>query len=640
MPSISSLLKSAQATQKKIRNQEDAYVAYQWENSAQTYDDYLEYSKYLNERVKTASDPSEALTYQTKLRSANRSYTSNEIQREQMKIMEGRGDTSTKMEAVKNLWQRAVDSGDFNLAQNLVSQWESLSIKLQNEQEAAARAFASSAAASGGKIYTDLIKNLTKGYDDVTLPNGQKLTPLAAIARDMEANKGDLATWRSARETMEALYGAVVDQYNAATTQEQIDKLEEKYGPGLQDLTKNLTFNIGGKKLSAQEIINAEANEEMNNPIYSLKATRNEATGANEFKLVENNVSEYDFVRKMDENGNEYFDAVEKGSLAKATAIRTELDNLYFGTSDVRRDLDAQITNEGYVIGNGKESGNVNMAANQMKRDDSQSIRNRLRSLNIEARHDGTTLVIKLPGEGIERTATIQPDGSIRYVGDDGQLNEINLVGDRNIGYELDENGNILKDAEGRDVRKVFRTGATRTVSPDEISDFSSQSAFGGTLSKASKQGERYTQSITGATNADRLIPGRTPIRVGNDFSGVGGPVTAGGVQGTSMLLQGGAATRKAIEVEQQRQVMLQKQREIALQASANQFNLNQTPVQQLAGDGTWRTQIKVAAPQPYRRVYVAPPAPTPRITSTSVAPRTQNISSVGVATGVPRIRF
>ena len=59
MPSVSSLLRSAESTQKKVRQQEDAIKAYIWESSAQTYDDFVEYQKHLNERIKTVTDPSE-----------------------------------------------------------------------------------------------------------------------------------------------------------------------------------------------------------------------------------------------------------------------------------------------------------------------------------------------------------------------------------------------------------------------------------------------------------------------------------------------------------------------------------------------------------------------------------------------------
>lgn len=609
MPSISSLLKSAQATQKKVRSQEDAFIAYQWENSAQTYEDFVEYSKFLDERIKT-SDASDALSYQTKLRSANRSYTSNEIQREQMRIMEGRGDTSTKMEAVKNLWERAIQAEDFNLAQNLASQWDSLSVKLQNEQEAAVKAMA----ASGGKAFEDLTKSLIKGYDDVTLPNGEKVTPLAAIARDLEQNSTSPGTWKAAQDTMEALRNTVIDQYSNATSQDTIDKLEEKYGPGLADIDKELTFNIGGKKLSAQDVVNAAANEDMNNPIYSLRATRNEATGKNEFKLVENNVESLDYVRQIDkETGQEYYAPI---------STRTNMDNLFFGTSDQGRGLGTQITNEGAVIGGGDVTGMTRLGTEEVKRDPSQTIGNRLKNLGIQARQNGTTLLITLPGDGVERTATIQPDGSIRYYDDQGQLVEFGLT-KRNLGTSA--------------LPMVYEPGQQRVVDPDEVSDFSQQSKFGGNISEASAQGKRYTQSITGETRVNTLIPGRTPIRVGNDFSGFGGAATSGAFQGTSALLQGSANTRQAIE--KQKQVLELQARTAALQASANQFDLNQTPVQQLAQSGVLKTQLKVAAPQAPRRVYVAPVA-APRLTSVGVAPRTQNITGVSVAGPQPRIRF
>ena len=51
MPSVSSLLRSAESTQKKVRQQEDAIQAYIWESSAQTYDDFVEYQKHLNKRL-------------------------------------------------------------------------------------------------------------------------------------------------------------------------------------------------------------------------------------------------------------------------------------------------------------------------------------------------------------------------------------------------------------------------------------------------------------------------------------------------------------------------------------------------------------------------------------------------------------
>jgi hypothetical protein len=621
MPSISSLLKSAQSTQKKVKSQEDAYIAYQWENSAQTYEDFVEYSKYLDERIKTSNDPSDALSYQTKLRSANRSFTSNEIQRQQMNIMEGRGDTTTKMEAIQNLWERAIQAEDFNLAQNLMSQWDSLSIKRQNEQEAAVKALQANAAA-GGRAYEDLTKSLTKGLDDVTLPSGEVVTPLAAIARDLEMNGADLATWEEAQATMEAIQATVIDQYNSATTQDQIDKLEEKYGPGLADIDKELKFSIGGKSLTNQDIMNAAANAKMNNPIYGMKAESqfNPRTGKYEskFTLQENAVSEVNYVRQLDENGQESYVPIQE---------RTDQKSLFFGGSDQGRGLNTQFTQDGSVIGssvNGdNKQGNIDMGGKQVKRDDSQTLENRLKELGYAVETDGTTLKLKLPGENVTRRATIQPDGTLRYMADDGNVMEVNPFDDRNIGTNA--------------APMIFKAGQQRVVDADEISDFSRQSRFGGDISIASAQGKRYTQSITGQSRVNTLIPGSSGISVSNNFAGYGGPATSGAFQGTSALLQGSAQTRKGIEQERQR-VELQARTQ-ALQASANQFDLNQTPVQQLAQNGVLKRQLAVAAPQAAQRVYVAPLPYTP-IKSVGVAPRTQNITGVSVArpTGTVRV--
>ena len=140
MPSVTSLLRSAQAAQKKAQSYKDAVAAFEWESSAQTYEDYVAYSGYLTQQGQSTTDPSTALGYQSKLRTANRTFTANEIQRETMKVVEGRGTTLDKMASVSALYQRAVDSGDLNLAQNLFSQWDSLSVQHQNETESRAAA--------------------------------------------------------------------------------------------------------------------------------------------------------------------------------------------------------------------------------------------------------------------------------------------------------------------------------------------------------------------------------------------------------------------------------------------------------------------------------------------------------------------
>ena len=639
MPSVSSLLRSAEATQKKVRQQEDAVQAYIWESSAQTYDDFVEYQKHLNERIKTVTDPSDALSYQTKLRSANRTFTSNEIQRQQMAIMEGRGSTQTKMDAVYALWQRAMGTEDYNLAQNLASQWDTLSVKLQNEQEQAtkdAQARMSDFAANNKKAADKLLNDLEKGVTDLTLPNGTTVTPLAAIAKDLEKNGGDSATWQTAQDTVEQMVNLIYEQYNNSKTQEEADKIIQKYGPNLENVLKEIKFDIGGITITAQDAIDANYNEKFNNPVYGLKQVTefNPLTGKNEttYKLKPNNIDRMEYARRYNPETGQYDYMPVK--------VRTDQNALYFGTSNVGRGLKTQITNEGQVIGNElkdkKGYGNVALGTKQVQTNDAYTIEERLKQLNIEVKDNGTTLEIKLPGENVTRTATIQPDGSIRFMGDDGTIKEFGLT-----------QRNLYGDFVPSEQRVGERPGEIRTVSLEELSDFGSPSPFGGMISSMSDKGERYTQSILGKTNYTKPIIGNVNIRTGNDFSGFGGPAMAPAFQGTSAVLQGGAQTRQAIEAKRQEaarqeQLMLQAQQRAAqqLQSTQGAFNLNQTPVNQFTSMGFRVPQLEVRPITTPRITSVGVAEPTQRITSVGVAKPTQRITSVGVAKPTQRIWF
>ena len=623
MPTISALLKSAQSTQKRIAEQQDAQVAFDWSQSAKTYEDFIEYSSYLNSRRAVYNDdPSKLLTLEKTVSSARRAYTSNEIQRQNIDIIEGRGDNSTKYEKLVDLFHQAVDNGDYDQAQTLNLQLDNLSVKMQNEAETAAKALA----ASGAKTNDNFLKSLEKGVSDVTLPNGSKVTPLAAIARDLEQTGGDNQSWIAAGETLEAIRGAILTQWENASSQDEIDKLEQKYGAGLADLNKELTFSVGGKRLTAEQVYTAAENEKINNPVYGLAAEYNEATGKTDFKLRENNVDRVDYTRQYDEEtGQEYF---------APTIVRSDQNKLMFGQSNQGRGLSTQIDNAGNVIGGGDSTGNIRLGTEKAKRQAGQSIEDRLKNMGIIAEQDGTTLKIILPGEPETRRATIQPDGSVRYQDNDGQIREIGLV-DRNLGTnELPQVFSAGLDEQGQG----------RLVAPDEISDFGTASAFGGKLSKASEQGRNYIRNYTTPDILDNLAPVdlrqsritgmakpslNGPIGVGNNFSGQGVPLT-------SSLLQSANFTQNRVQSELQAKVeaiRLQAQTEAAQRLQQSQvFNLNQTSVQQLASNGVLKRQLSVAPLPAQPRVYVAPPAPTQRITNVGVARPTSRITSVGVA--------
>src|SRR5690349_8649910 len=130
MPSTSSLLRSAESTQKRIRQQQDAEVAYEWGLSPKTYDDFVAYSGYIEGQAQKTSDPSELLSYRKTVDGARSAYTSNEIQRQSIDVLEGRITNSQKYERMVGLFNMALDNGAYDLAQNLNLQLDNLSVKI------------------------------------------------------------------------------------------------------------------------------------------------------------------------------------------------------------------------------------------------------------------------------------------------------------------------------------------------------------------------------------------------------------------------------------------------------------------------------------------------------------------------------
>lgn len=170
MPAISSLLRSASAAQKKVQAQQDAVLAYNWENSAQTYQDFKEYSDYLSKRASTTSDPSARLTLTSKVRAASRSYTSNEIQRKSLDIMNGRGSLQDKQNTIYELAQQAADNGDNNLLQNLSVQYSQIDKQIQDEaisQANAQQALASRMVSQNVKSVKQLIDRQKSDLADI-----------------------------------------------------------------------------------------------------------------------------------------------------------------------------------------------------------------------------------------------------------------------------------------------------------------------------------------------------------------------------------------------------------------------------------------------------------------------------------------
>ena len=602
MAGVTSLLRSAQSAQKKIQAQQDAIQAFQWESSPQTYEDYINYSNYLQSRAKTTTDVSSAVSLQGKIRSAQRTYTSNELQRQTMQIMEGNGTTQGKMEVVKNLYDQAVSTGDYNLAQNLASQWDSLTIKLQNEQESLQRSY-NTMAMNNVKSLKELVNKMQKGdpakiqtgEDYIQLPGGDIVKSLGQLNAEFQTTgnsqlaggkQGNL--FKEAADTVKAMQDAITNAYNGATTQEAVDSIEQQFG-GILDGTKTIKFL--GMDLTPQDIKLAAESDAANNPIYSIQSKRNESTGKQEFSLKKNKVEDFVWAR----TGT---DPVTGEDIYSPINVRTSQDNLPWASLDTK--LDAN----GNPIKNSMDSKGKNITTDATGKpiyaNDSNTIKNRLATLGIQANQNSDgTIDVTIPGKGTYQ-AVITADGTIRYYGDPGQysggnpgLYEINLTDKSNFG--------LLGD---------IKAGTTREVSPEETSIFGTQSKYGGLLSVANQAGNRIMDIYTGKTSgSERKVGPLDKINLSANNIGGAVPVLGRGLQGSGISGTLGAAKAQAEAVAQKRQAMAnQLQNALAL-------NLNQTPVQQYASNGAPIRQLSVAPAPKQPTVTVAPPKPQQTVT-------------------------
>lgn len=122
--SVSSLLRAAKAAQQKQYSLEDSIAAYEYDLSPKTQADFEKYQAHLGNRIKQyqGTDPLKALNYQKTITSANRSFTSSELSRATTQVLYGNMDNGTKLNTMMNLYQRAIENGDENLAQRIEGQ--------------------------------------------------------------------------------------------------------------------------------------------------------------------------------------------------------------------------------------------------------------------------------------------------------------------------------------------------------------------------------------------------------------------------------------------------------------------------------------------------------------------------------------
>lgn len=582
--SASSLLATATARRAKILEQEDAQVAFEWSLSTKTYDDFVAYSNYLSDRAGKTTDPSKQLSYQKAIVGARKGYVSNDIQRANIDVIEGRSTDTAKYGTMATLYHQAIDNGDYDLAQSLNLQLDNLSVKIQLAATAAAEAaqrVASTLAQNGVKTLKDLATQIKTGDQIITLGNGTLVKPVKLLNNELQAGQGADTYFKDLYDTTKALQGLVVDAYHSATTQDAVNSIESSFKDQIEGTAKyGIVTGADGKtkQLSMGDIELAYRSQAANNPIYSVTTSLDQATGKQAFAFKENKIDDFTWTRNDD------------GSYS-ATPTRVVV-------SSPGQTLDTQITKDGYVIGKGggvPGQGSVNGGQGTAKNDTSLSIKNRLQSFGITATQgaDGT-LDLFVPGIG-ETKGTIMPDGSLRYFGPQGQYSG----GNAGL-YEVN-----------------IQNGQAREVAPDETSDFGTNSAFGGMLSQASQRGKNYIQQLAGLSPVSQVAPvdlrganlsgmasnnftAPNGINTAHDFSGTGSPVT-------SKLLQGASFTQGNIQQEKFAAIQVQAAAEAKQLQAANVSNLNQTPVAQVASNGAPIRQLTVAQPVAQPRVTVQP---------------------------------
>ena len=211
--SASALINGARSSRNKQTAVNDQYMAYDFQNSAQTPEQFAAYQTYLKGQMAKTTDPSKQLSYQTKLQGANTSFTGNEIQRAGDSVMAGETTNTTKLAKIYDLYKQAQASGNENLAQNLGSQYMALTKTIQNEAIAAgnaadasnAKALAASkkgvtAALNSQSLALKIIGNVAGTGKPLTDENGNLLAiqPDGSFGLAPAGSKGTLVTARQA----------------------------------------------------------------------------------------------------------------------------------------------------------------------------------------------------------------------------------------------------------------------------------------------------------------------------------------------------------------------------------------------------------------------------------------------------------
>lgn len=285
MASTTSLLKTQRSRQQSIWNAEDQQLDYEWSLSDKSPEALNFYIGHYQARINNPqAEAKNQLTYQKRITSAQKAYTSNEIQRATIEILEGRQSEQFKINTLEGLYTRAFQNGDYDLAQSLRIQLDNAYIK----QQTAAGGYGSGGG-GGGSAASEFKTAVNAFIADVKSGDAPLFadSPLTANRiSDLITTLGEAGAAKLLVEAglpegtspLELLYNGVSNQI--ATLNEQIANAPDEATRAdlqnkLADLTNKQKWDIAGAKMTTAQLAQAIEGARTGNPMYDFVVGEN-----------------------------------------------------------------------------------------------------------------------------------------------------------------------------------------------------------------------------------------------------------------------------------------------------------------------------------------------------------------------------
>ena len=312
------LLRTQKSRQQEIWNQEDAIRDYEWTLSEKSAEDFAAYTQHYKDRMNNPNaDGDKMLTYQKRLTSANKAYTSNVIQRASIDIIEGQQPEEHKINVLEDMYRQAYAIGDMDLAQSLRYQLDNQYVQMQNRQLLEMAAYGRGGYGGGyGGSNSDLktfIGDVKAIKDDVkagnfavseAVANKPPLSLNSVITNLSDFGVNDtidllkqygIETSSPLQFIQASLYGAY-EQLNQIANQIPDDAERAKMISDINAQINSDTIKIGGKSFNLATLEQMVMDEAEGNPSYRFKQAAN-----GDYVLEKRDNVKFQF--RFDENG-------------------------------------------------------------------------------------------------------------------------------------------------------------------------------------------------------------------------------------------------------------------------------------------------------------------------------------------------